>query len=67
MDALPMTPITSSEGTSHFKNGAAEIVEIALLLPTSRVEALIALSKRRKQSVGQILRQLIDTALRDEL
>jgi hypothetical protein len=49
---------------SHFgKNATDEFVEIALLVPTSRVEALIDLSRRRHQSVAQILRSLIDSAL----
>jgi hypothetical protein len=42
-----------------------DVMEIGLLLPTSRINALIELSKRRQQSVGQILRGLIDRELRD--
>ena len=44
---------------------APDVVEIGLLLPTSRVNALIELSKKKHQSVGQILRGLIDRALVD--
>jgi hypothetical protein len=44
---------------------SADVTEIGLLLPTSRVHALIELSKRKHQSVGQILRGLIDRALLD--
>ena len=40
-----------------------EVVQISLILPASRAEALIALSRRSKQSVGQILRRLIDEVL----
>ena len=43
-----------------------EIVEIGLLLPANRADALVELSKRRQQSVAQILRGLIDRALSDE-
>jgi hypothetical protein len=43
-----------------------EVVEIGLLLPKNWAEALIELSKRKQQSVGQILRRLIDRALTDE-
>jgi hypothetical protein len=43
-----------------------DIVEITLLLPAWRAEALVDLSRRRRQSVGQILRGLIDRALNDE-
>lgn len=46
-----------SSGTS------GEVVEIALLLPSERVEALLVLAEKRRQSVGQILRRLIDRAL----
>jgi hypothetical protein len=42
-----------------------DVVEIGLLLPTSRVNALIELSKKKHQSVGQILRGLIERALVD--
>jgi hypothetical protein len=54
---------------SAFQTGktfAPDVTEIGLLLPTSRMNALIELSRKRKQSVGQILRGLIDRALRDE-
>jgi hypothetical protein len=61
-----MTPITSAPSAPLFKNGSEEIVEISLLLPTNRAEALVALSIRRQQSVAQILRQLIDRALAGE-
>jgi hypothetical protein len=43
-----------------------DVTEIGLLLPTCRVKALIELSRRRQQSVGQILRGLIDRALLDD-
>ena len=40
-----------------------DVVEIGLFLPAHRAEALIALSRQRRQSVGQILRGLIDQAI----
>jgi len=43
-----------------------EVVEVPLLLTTQRAEALVALSRQRRQSVGQILRHLIDQALAEE-
>lgn len=61
-----MTPAMPLPARPLFKNGGDEVVEISLLLPTKRAEALVALSIRRNQSVGQILRQLIDYALADE-
>ncbi|WP_406696860.1 hypothetical protein V5E97_38325 [Singulisphaera sp. Ch08] len=43
-----------------------DVVEIGLLLPADRADALVELSKRRHQSVAQILRDLIDRALTDD-
>ena len=40
-----------------------EVIEVALLLPSTRLEALMDLSKNRGQSVGQILRSLIERDL----
>ena len=42
-----------------------DVVELGLLLPSQRVKALIELSRRRNQSVGQLLRALIDEAIRE--
>jgi hypothetical protein len=44
----------------------SEVVEIGLLLPAQRAQALLDLSRRRRRSVGQILRDLIDRALDEE-
>jgi hypothetical protein len=55
-------------GTSAPEPGsdeAPDVVEIGLLLPAEHVHALIELSRRKNQSVGQILRELIDRALLD--
>ncbi len=41
----------------------ADVVELPLLLPKERAEELLRLSKRRNQSVAQILRYLVDQAL----
>ena len=45
------------------RDGDAAVIEIPLLLPAHRAEALVALSRSRRESVGQILRQMIDHAL----
>jgi hypothetical protein len=37
-----------------------EVVEVALLLPKRRADALVDLARRRRQSVGQLLRTLIE-------
>jgi hypothetical protein len=46
---------------------SADVVEIGLLLPTAWADALMEMSKRRRQSVGTILRSMIDRALFDDL
>ena len=61
--------LASFQGLSATKTGMAphgDVVEIGLLLPVNRADALIELSKRRQQSVAQILRSLIDRALLDD-
>ena len=45
---------------------SADVVEIGLLLPASWADALVEMSKRRGQSVGQLLRGMIDRALSDD-
>jgi len=55
-------PITGTIA-KPYSTARAEVVEIGLLLPASRADALLELSKRRRQSVAQILRDLIERAL----
>jgi uncharacterized protein with PIN domain len=45
---------------------AEDVIHVNLLLPAERAEALIAMSRRRQQSVGQILRNLIDREIASE-
>jgi hypothetical protein len=61
-----MATFQACSATKRGSELGAEVVEIGLLLPASRADALIELSKRRKQSVAQILRALIDRALADD-
>ena len=42
-----------------------DYVEIGLLLPKNRATALLELARDRHETVGQILRQIVDNALRD--
>lgn len=44
-----------------------DVVEIGLLLPSAWANALLDISKRRRQSVGQIIRSMIDRGLVDDL
>lgn len=60
-----MATVDSATTRNLSMPGSAEIVEIPLLLPASWADALIELSKRRRQSIAQILRGLIDQALLD--
>jgi hypothetical protein len=53
---------------SHAAHGTppAEFVEIGLLLPANRAAALLELAQDRRQTVGQILRKLVDRALTED-
>ena len=60
---------TILQGQDASKPGRAardEVVEVPLLLPPGRMQGLITLSRRRGESIGQILRRLIDEALAAE-
>lgn len=61
-----MSALRSPDPGPVFPAAPDAIVEISLLLPTERAEALLALARRRRESVGQILRQMIDIALTGE-
>ncbi|WP_422926866.1 hypothetical protein [Singulisphaera sp. PoT] len=60
-----MAPFQSVSATKSGIFSPGEVVEIGLLLPANRAKALVELSKRRQESVAQILRGLIDRALVD--
>lgn len=61
--------MNTSESAIALKCGTtpAEIVEIGLLIPQAWASALVELASRRNQSVGQILRTLVDHELRDSM
>jgi hypothetical protein len=65
MEKICMAPLIGSDAAKSRIGGriSDDVVEIGLLLPAHRAEALIALSRQRHQSVGQILRGLIDQAI----
>jgi hypothetical protein len=58
-----MVPISSLDIRKVGRPLTNGVVEVSLVLPTERMDALLDLSRRREQSVGQLLRQLIDDAL----
>jgi hypothetical protein len=61
-----MAAFQSTSASQGGESPVPEVVEISLLLPRSRVNALIELSRKKQQSVGQLLRSLIDQAIRAE-
>ena len=65
MGSLAMAPFYRNDTSSvRSSSGVSdEVVEIGLLLPAHRAEALLALSRQRHQSIGQVLRSLIDQAI----
>jgi hypothetical protein len=67
MSLLALSPdaaAVSDLGTllSH-ANSSEDVVEIGLLLPAHWAVALVELSKKRHESVGQLLRAVIGQAL----
>lgn len=44
----------------------SDVVEIGLLVPVSWADALLRMSRRRQQSVGELVRGMIDRGLFDE-
>ncbi len=60
-----MAPFFGSDASKsrNHRGISDDVVEIGLFLPAHRAEALIALSRQRRQSVAQILRGLIDQAI----
>jgi hypothetical protein len=69
MSTLALNPSTPAAPAAHGSypgaNVAQDVVEIGLLLPANWAAALIDLSEKRQQSVGQLLRSLISRALEE--
>ena len=58
------------QGASAFSLGSpptAGVVEIGLLLPADWADALLEMSKRKHQTIGQLVRGMIDRGLVDDL
>ena len=62
-----MAPIDSMTAKNPGTSAFGDVVEIGLLLPASWADALLEISKRRRQSVAQILRSMIDRGLTDDM
>jgi hypothetical protein len=63
--SAPVASLTNTSAAILSRAPADEVVEISLLLPAAWTDALIELSGKRDQTVGQILRSLIGRALCD--
>ena len=61
-----MAPIQGTRATGLGSPTMNDVIELSLLVPAKKMEALMALSEQRRETVGQILRQLIDRALANE-
>ena len=58
-------PIHDTSASNCGSQVRQDVVEIGLLLPAEWAAGLIELSVKRKQSVGQLLRSLVERALRE--
>jgi len=65
MNTSMIASMMSREPRSPAAKGPEDVVEIGLLLPTNRAAALLRLARDRHESVGQVLRRLIDRELAD--
>jgi hypothetical protein len=63
MESNTIASFMSASQTSPKRDGADGVVEIGLLLPANRAAALLQLAKERHESVGQVLRKLIEREL----
>ncbi len=61
-----MAPCYGTTANTPGMTDPGDVVEIGLLLPAAWADALLAMSKRRRQSVGELLRGMIDRALIDD-
>lgn len=58
-----MPVLMGSSRTNSAETGSDGVVEIGLLLPAKRAADLIRLAQNRHESVGQVLRRLIEREL----
>ena len=61
-----MAPCFSTTASNQGMSDPGDVVEIGLLLPAAWADALLEMSKRRRQSVGELLRAMIDRGLVDD-
>jgi hypothetical protein len=63
MNSILIASLKSGSGAEQAPRTHDDVVEIGLLLPTNRAVALLKLARERHESVGQVLRRLIDREL----
>jgi hypothetical protein len=63
MDVNTKPTRIGGEPRSYFRGGPDDVVELSFLVPVRRAETLLALAKRRDQTLAQLLRDLIDREL----
>jgi hypothetical protein len=61
--SMPISAQGVGDEARVFGDDVEGLVELPLLLPVRRAEALVALSRERHETVGQIIRSLIDQLL----
>lgn len=63
MKSMLMTPIKDRQVRNVPGNSADDVIELGLLLPANRAAELLRLAQDRHESVGQLLRRMIDREL----
>jgi hypothetical protein len=63
MNPTIFAPVMNGREPKVPANPSEDVVELGLLLPTHRAAELLRLARDRHESVGQLLRKLIDREL----
>ena len=63
MNSITIASMMNGSPAEKASKGFDGVVEIGLLLPTNRAAALLKIAQERHESVGQVLRRLIDREL----
>ena len=66
-DQAMMVPFQGASMPAKLGPMTDEYVEIGLLLPKNRAAALLELARDRHETIGQILRKMVDRALTDNV
>ena len=63
MKLASVASMMSEQGSALQSTTAEDVVEIGILLPANRAADLIQIAKARQESVGHLLRKMIDREL----